>query len=274
VDVEHGWGNALARRIGARVGIYGVPGYGTDQAYLRYLQTPDTAKAVVLTHLSEDIVRNLTRNWDLFTGMGYYALKPRFVLDAAGKLAEVPLPQLSETEYRRAAGIDRPLLPMAQENFQPGGPAGVTALQFPFSLSVIRNLGSYQMRSLFERRPNYAEFYDKGHPLQGVPITAAILSAFQAEARKRGQRPLVVLLATRHDLAYFRKSGKWIYATLAEALRDAGVDFLDFGPVLAHHAGERDINAFFKPLGHYNEEVSELLARTVQAALQAPPARS
>ena len=268
VDDERSWGNQLALLLGSRVGIFGVPGYGTDQAFLRFLSMDrDPSRVVILTHLSEDITRNLTRNWDLFTGMGYYGLKPRFVLDAGGALREVPLPRLTESEYLRSVGSAAPFMALEHENFQPGGPAGVTRLEFPYSLSVLRNLFGYQVRALFARRPGYAEFYEKGHPLGGLEITAKILEAFQAQARERGQRPLVLLLATRHDLAYARKTGTWTYAPLVEELRRAGVDHLDFGPPLLAHIGARDVRAFFKPLGHYNEEVSRLLAEAVHRAL-------
>ena len=269
VDDEHAWGNQLALRIGSRVGIFGVPGYGTDQAYLRYLSMKsDPSKVVVLTHLSEDIVRNIMRDWDLYTHLGYYGLKPRFTLDANGVLTLVPLPQLTEQEYRRSVGLESPFLPMEHESFQPGGPTGVTTLAFPYTVSLLRNMASYQVRALLARRPDYAEFYTKGHPLAAMEITAKILESFQDEARRRGQYPLVVLLATRHDIAYVRRTGKWTYAPLAEELRRAHVNFIDFGPTLLKHMGERPVTEFFKPLGHYNEDVSKVLADTVYETLK------
>lgn len=270
VDDDHAWGNQLALTLGSRVGIFGVPGYGTDQAYLRFLSMPkDSSRIVILTHLSEDISRNLTRNWDLFTRVGHYGLKPRFVRDGNGGLVHVPLPKLTESEYLRSVGIETPFLPMEHENFQPGGPAGVTRLSFPFSVAFVKNLGSFQMRSLFARRPDYAEFYTKGHPLEGLEITAQILASFQEEARKKGQWPLVVLLATRQDFNYARKTGGWTYANLVAELDRLQVNHLDFGPPLQKHIGDREVRSFFKPLGHYNEEVSKILADTVYETLRA-----
>jgi hypothetical protein len=269
VDDDHSWGNQLALSLGSRVGIFGVPGYGTDQAYVRFLSMEsDPARVVILSHLSEDVPRNLTRDWDLFTHARNYALKPRFVLDSGGALREVPLPRLTESEYLRSVGVDSPLLPLEHENFQPGGPAGMTLLAFPYSIAVLRNLFGYQVRSLIARRPDYAEFYEKGHPMAGLEITSAILESFQAEARKRGKWPLVLLLATRHDVNYFRKTGKWTYASLVERLREAKVNYIDFGPTLVKQLGDRDVMAVFKPLGHYNEEASKLLADTVHETLR------
>lgn len=269
VDDEHAWGNQLALKLGSRVGIFGVPGYGTDQAYLRFLSMPkDSSRIVILTHLSEDITRNLTRNWDLITHLGHYGLKPRFVRNGDGKLVLVPLPNLTEIEYLRSVGIESPFLPLQHENFQPGGPTGVTRLSFPFSLAFLKNLGGFQMRSLFARRPDYAEFYTKGHPVEGLEITAQILLSFQEEAKRKGQWPLVILLATRQDFNYARKNGEWTYANLVAELDRLQVDYLDFGPPLQKHIGDREVRSFFKPLGHYNEEVSKILSETVYETLR------
>jgi hypothetical protein len=270
VDDDHAWGNQLALALGSRVGNFGVPGYGTDQAYLRYASLGnDSSRVVILTHLSEGIIRHLTRNWDLITQKGYYAMKPRFVLDRHGALEQVPLPQLSEHEYLRSVAAESPFLPLEHESFQPGGPTGVTRLTFPFSLAVLKNFGAYQMRALLTRRPDHAEFYWRDHPLGGLEITAKILESFQDEARKKGQWPLVVLLPTSQDLAYVRRTGIWSYASLIEELDRAKVNYMDFGPTLLKHIGNRDVREFFKPLRHYNEEVNKLLAETVHEALRA-----
>ncbi len=268
VDDEHAWGNQLALDMGSRVGNFGVSGYGTDQAYLRFLtMDKEAAPVVVLTHVSEDIVRLLTRDWDLITQKGYYGLKPRFVLDEQEALLEIPPPNLTEQEYFHSIGIELPIVPMRYENFQPGGAVGATRLTFPFSIAMLRNLNFYEMRAMFARRPDYAEFYQKGHPLQGLEITAKVIESFQAEAKKRGKSPLVVLLANRHDIKYFHNHGVWTYANLMDELDRAKVDYVNFGPTLLKHIGDHEILSFFAPIGHYNEDVNKLLADTVHEAL-------
>ncbi len=42
------WGNVLARRLGCRVANYGIGVYGTDQAYLRFLEQDVGSGAVVI----------------------------------------------------------------------------------------------------------------------------------------------------------------------------------------------------------------------------------
>ena len=90
---------------------------------------------------SDDVIRNLTRNRDLLNGARYYAYKPRFILDESGEIERVPIPELSRDDHLRFIGETSPQLDLEHETFHIGGPAGATALSFPFSVSLIRNLG-------------------------------------------------------------------------------------------------------------------------------------
>jgi len=54
VDPEHAWSNVLSQLLHCRVANFGVSGYGTDQAYMRFLNNQrDPARVVVLGFLSE-----------------------------------------------------------------------------------------------------------------------------------------------------------------------------------------------------------------------------
>jgi len=270
---EDAWGNVLARLSQCRVSNYGQGGYGSDQAYLRYLHSsPDHATVVILSHLSENIVRNLTRNRDLLTYERWYAYKPRFVLDSSGKLQLVPLPTLTLEEHLRLEGNASPPLLLEYEPFCPGGPAGATLLRFPFTLSLARNFGDFRARARLARRPYYAEFYERGHPLDGLNITREICRAFVAEARRRGQSPLVLLLPTKEDLTGFRRTQQWTYANLVQELESVGVEFIDFGPTLAKNTEGRPADEIFDGTGHFRPETDKLLTTFVFAAIQRLPA--
>lgn len=59
---EFAWSNILSKLLNCRVSNFGVNGYGTDQAYLRFKHNDvDKAKIVILGYLSENIVRNVTQ---------------------------------------------------------------------------------------------------------------------------------------------------------------------------------------------------------------------
>ena len=108
VNYEDSWGYHLERQFGgtAQVLNFGVPGYGIDQAYLRYLREVRTWRpdVVILAFISHDVLR---------TTMVYYAVsfpssrlpgaKPRFVLkDDRLTLLNKPLPSY-ETVVRTQA---------------------------------------------------------------------------------------------------------------------------------------------------------------------------
>src|SRR5262245_4391979 len=61
VDDDYAWSALLALKVHCRVANYGVGGYGTDQAYLRFKSLPPRGELVFLNHLSENIVRNINQ---------------------------------------------------------------------------------------------------------------------------------------------------------------------------------------------------------------------
>lgn len=277
---EHVWSNLLSKQLGCRVANYGQGGYGSDQAYLRYTrQGGGPAQTVILGHLSENILRNVTRCRDIYISSMDYALKPRFVLDAGGRLELVPIPQLSEQEYRRMLALEGPALVLDHEFFSPGGPAGITPLRFPYLYSVLRNARDYRLRASIARRPPYAEFYDPDHAAGGLAITAGILRSFVHDVEAEGKKPLLLLFATRLDLEWHRKTGRWSYQTLVDRLTAEELPFIDFGPRLSAYLADREIDEIFDDTGHYDEEGNRFVADvlreylTSQGLLEAVQAR-
>src|SRR5262249_34346857 len=113
---EDAWGNVLARLSGRRVANYGQGGDGTDPAFLRYRRNArDKAAVVVLSHVTEDILRNLTRDRDLILYETWFAYKPRFVLGENGALELVQIPSLTEEEHLRLEGAASPRFDLEHE---------------------------------------------------------------------------------------------------------------------------------------------------------------
>jgi GDSL-like lipase/acylhydrolase family protein len=172
--------NLLAQELGCRVNNFGMGGYGTDQALLRYRRLADAAgRFVVLGHYAEDIVRNVNQLRDLNAG-GRYGLKPRFVLED-GKLRLVPLPILDADAFARIADDARRLLPY--EYFRPGGAAGIVPLRFPYTWRLLKVVWQYRVQAALHGVPSYEPFYDRGHPSGALDLTVAILAA---RTRPRG----------------------------------------------------------------------------------------
>jgi hypothetical protein len=253
---------------GCAVGNYGQGGYGTDQAFLRYRHNDaDRATVVILGLLTENVVRHLTRDRDLLTYSMAFAYKPRFVVEE-GELVLVPLPCLTEDEHLRLVGLKSPQLELEYESFFPGGPAGMYLPGFPYTYSLARGLGDYRFRARLVGRPTHAEYFERGHPLQGYEITRGICLEFAKLARSRKQYPLVLVLPTRQDVESWRKDHQWCYDELVADLRSAGVDTIEFGSALAESLEGRDVREAYDYSDHFEPAANRRLAEFVHGHLR------
>jgi len=267
VTHEQAYGNVLSGLMGCRVANYGVGGYGTDQAYLRYKTViKDTAPVVILGHFSDNIVRNINQDRGFLTNQPL-GLKPRFILET-NQLKLVPLPELTESEHLRLGSNARELLPY--DYFVPGGASGIHSLKFPFTQSVLSAFQHYRIQARIKGNPSYAQFYDPEHPSQALQVTEAVIDAFVSEAHRRGQRPMVLLIPDEKDLRWLRDHGILPYAELAKRLRSAGVIIPEIAEMFNKDLDGRDPCELYTrcPGGHFNPYGYRRLAEIVFAKLK------
>ncbi len=285
VSEDEAWGNLLTKMLHQRVDNYGMPAFGTDQAYLKFCGNKnDAAKIVLLCHLSENICRNINQFRDLIyddVQRPYILLKPRFTTDGQGYLTLIPTPELTMADYPDF--VQHPGKYLAHEFFLPDhGPLTKKTLGFPYLVRVPYAF-TYKrayMRILLRRWQNwfpppwYAELYDPGHPSQALPLTRDIMLNFVQEAQDRGKTPLLFVIPTMQDIDYFRTSGHWIYAPLLEGLKARGVQAYNLGPrLLAKVPAGEDLRDYFatnkKPRdGHYTAAGNRLLAEVARDILK------
>ena len=271
VAAADAWSNQLALRLGCRVANYGVNGYGTDQAYLRFQALPgDESSYAVLGVFTNDIVRNVNQLRNLLAPAHEVGLKPRFDIDEHGALYLLPLPSFPTDQLEDV--IRRPEHYLKDDYFVPGGPAGVVRASFPYSLTIVRALWSYKLNAVIQNESPYADFYAEQHPSRALPITLGICQKFIEEATTRNKSALVVMFPSRNDLEAFATQGRWIYQSLIDALTQEGGAVLNLGPHLLAGLRGREPAALFKHL-HYNEEGNRLVAQALAQALRALPDR-
>jgi hypothetical protein len=265
VSPEHSYPNVLSDLLGCRVANYGVPGYGTDQAYLRFRdRTPrDAARVVVLGHWSEDVIRNVNRYRGFLAGNAL-GFKPRFIAGADGDLELLPMPDLGAAQIAQLA--EHPEL-LPHEYFFPGGPSGVARLEFPYTLAIARLFGHYRMRAWMHDEPSYAQFYAADHASGALDVTVAVLRAFVRDARGRSQEPVVVLIPDEKDLRFAREGRALPYQPLADALRAQGIEHPDVAGGMLRRLDGRDPCDLFTRCGrgHFNPEGYAELAHIVGA---------
>ena len=266
VAPEDAYGNVLATRLRCRVANFGVGGYGTDQAVIRYELLKPAARVVVLGHFSVEIIRNVNQFRDFFALSSRFGFKPRFVL-RDGQLELIPLPVLAEDSYRELVRHPDTVLPL--DWFRPGGPAGVVELRFPFTLSVARALKDYRLARL-NREPSYAEFYRPDHPSGALELTVAIMRRFVADARERDQEPLILVIPDVSDLESLLDHHTVPYQPLLDRLTLEGVPFVSAAQALAQVLhGRPPCALYFRcSRSHLRPEGNRVLALVVEKALQ------
>lgn len=264
VTEEFAWSTVLSELLDCRVGNFGSGGYGTDQAYLRYLDNDDDhAPIVFLNHQSENIMRNVAQFRALTNGYKTEAaplsFKPRFILDENSLLELIPLPTFNTEDYPEMLIHPEKYLPY--EYFLPDGDTGLVRLSFPFSWSLARALGHFHIKAWLADRPWFLEFYNPDHPANGLDITTNILLAFRKNAADRGQIPIVTVIPNGLDLTYYREYGAWPYQSLLDRLAADGVDVLNFGEgIIERLANDDPCSLFDICSSHYNEQGYRFLA--------------
>ena len=263
VSPAEAYANVLAVMLGCRVNNYGIGGYGTDQAYIRYQSNEqDRPPTVVLGHFSDNIVRNVNQLRD-FYAHSRFGFKPRFILDGQGELKLVPIPTLTADQYLSAFDSPEQFLPY--EHFKPGRPGGPILARFPYSMTVTRALAHYRIQARLRGIPSYGPFYSEQHPSDGLAVTAAIVRAFFSEAQNRGQVPLFMLIPDIKDLELLEKGEEAPYLPLIEWLQRSGIDTIDAGPAIMSYLAGRDICDLYVACGHshFNGEGYAILAHLV-----------
>jgi lysophospholipase L1-like esterase len=232
VEVEDAFPSLLERRLPATEVInLGVPGYGVDQQLLMLESRGLRFRPdVVLLGLHTP---DVFRNTQAFHGQH---AKPLFRLGKDGGLVltGVPVPPPGAPRPRQRTGLlDRSRL--------------------------------FQMLWVRMERHGFGEVWD---------VTKGILRRMEAASERAGAR-LVVLLLPPQYAVYGSRLEKASQAhtidCVAEILRENRIEHLDLTPFLAARA-EREPGEllFYRKDGHFTPAGNEVIARGVQAYLEAP----
>jgi hypothetical protein len=261
-DVDHSdtWGNRLAELIGHRVANYGVGGYGTDQALLRFQRyKDDDSRFVILGIWPENITRNLTQYRALIGDYSSpFSFKPRFILSEDLQLKLVPIPDFSVRDMAILA--ESPEKYLKDEYFLPGTTGGPVHWSFPYTLGMIKILMHERLRPILSGKPSWSIYYDPEHPSNGLMLTYKIIERFQEISRSLQKVPLVVVFPSPLSVSYYEKAGHWVYEPLLQLMRDSDIDYYHLGPDLLEELDGREFLTLLADGGHFNEVANGLIA--------------
>lgn len=260
---EVGWRESWEHQLealepGWEVLNFGVNGYGTDQALLRFRRVGPTlgAHVVCIGLMLENIARNVNRYKPLLHAADTLPLcKPRFVLES-GALRLVPVPFEDERELLDAIEDGSVAQRMARHEHWSDPP--LPALLWHSSL--VRLAAAWAERG--KREPRRLWLDDAGEPRA---LTLAILERFHVEALAGGARAALVMVWPPQKDLRAALAGDHYWSGLEAELGERGVPVLDLTGALAEAAGaERDTASLYAG-AHLSPRGNAVVAAAVRA---------
>jgi len=245
----------------------GVPGFGADQAYLRYLRDGRALEAdeVWFGLLPEAALRITTlyppgyQHWSPMV-----VFKPRFELRDGGELELIPAPTRSPEDIRALLGDQRAFVDAlgahdfwvrrTRAAFAPAGSS-------PWHWSGLARL----VLSWRESGARSPEPWLEDQESEFYRLLRAIVVRMRRDVESDGARFRVLVLPSRPDLASLAERGQPYWRPLADDLAQSGIDVLDLTAAVQAENALSDDRCWMHD-GHYSAEVNRAVARAIQTA--------
>ena len=229
--------NILSKKTGCKIFNYGVGGYGSDQAFLKFkdqIQKKNimSGDVVILSHLTENILRNSTRNMRLLYPLPKATstkLKPKFKLQN-GKLSLISIPknltkkEISEINLKGVTSkTRRDENSLFILNAAKGSPS---ENKFPYTVNLIKTFFSWHLVPRYYGKEKWYPFYSENsiHYL----TTRQILKEFHITSIKNGYKPITLDLPLAYDFNKFFKLEKNSFP-LTKYLKSNNLNHHSFG---------------------------------------------
>lgn len=268
------WQTYLGELLRANVLNFGVAGYGTDQAFLKYelnearLSTP----VVILGILPDNINRSVNVFRTFYAPDAVLALtKPRYVRDN-GAFRLLPNPVTSVEDVGR---LEDPafLRELGRNDYWFEKWLNVPRLGFPYSLSLFlwrKTLLEHLQQDLnlsawgLPGRMYPGNLFEEPEPLA---VMCHIVDLFVRIARERGARPVVVLMAHQELILETMRHGESRIQPLVRYLDDKGYPYVDLIQAFADMKPSRDdLNRWFRE--HATPDGNKIIARIIADQLR------
>lgn len=272
VGDEQTWQTYLAKRLYANVLNYGVAGFGTDQACLKYrMQDHVSTNIVMLGIWPENINRVINRyrpflHYDERLGL----TKPLFVKAGGGfKLLPNPLHDVTEVDRIRDPAF---LQELAEVDYWFQLDKSLPSISFPYCLSLMKWRNTVMKQCLLAMRkllPSIPASYPCNPFDEEAPfaVMCHAVDLFVDTARSRGATPIVLIMAHRdqvRELMDFRLSRA---ARLVTYLRERGYPFIDLLQEIADmQPTEEQLDQWF--IGHTSSEGNKIVADIIGRHLE------
>ncbi len=206
---------------GIDVANYGVPAYGLDQAFLRYLKERRAARpqVVIIGYMSENICRNVGVFRPFYNPKTVFPLaKPRYLLGGHGlRLLRNPLP--TPESYRRL--LANPAASLAELG-RHDAYYRTRSHSRPWDRSATVRLVKLAAAQLPPTSRDGC--YGAG---EAFSITTRLFSLFYETVLRDGAQPVILIFPAREEVASWRSDRRKRYAPLLSFLGGKGYRVVD-----------------------------------------------
>lgn len=277
VSTQECWPTVLERvRPDTEVLNFGVPGYGQDQAYLRFLaeakaKNPRTVLFGVAPPTVDRILNVLGAFRTLEGTDAGTVSKPRFVLDERGELVLIRNPLNRLEDFRRCLDDPQALRELGRFDFW-YEPLLYESWWFDH-LHVCRVL--FAGWAVAKRR-----YFDPDRPLCGPPgravfntsssgyrILTKILVKFCDDARAEGMQPLVLLLPDGYSVEQSRRGRADVMDPLRRYCVSERLPFADATQAFLGSFANAELDAMFLNKFHYSAEGNRMVAEWIRGVI-------
>lgn len=272
VDDSEAW-PAQVEKASAAIEVlnYGVGGYGTDQALLRYRdEGAEFAPSVVLIGFAPVDIRrvvNVYRRF-LYSREGILA-KPRFVLEERGDLVLLPHPFSKPSDWRRY--LDSP--EQVRELGAHDGWYEPWVYENPlYDLSAFARLATTAWLRVRTRYFDDDAIYRGdlfNEASEAFRLQVRLLEVFADEVEADGRTARVLVLPNREGIERTRRGETPAFAPLVRQLSERGVPLLDATDAFTAAGAEVPIDDWFQSDGHYSALGNRVVADWLRERLEA-----
>jgi hypothetical protein len=240
---------------------FGVGGYGTDQALLRYeTEGARFRPHVVLMGFHEENIHRVVSVFRLFyfPTSGLPMSKPRFVMrDGAAVLVPNPIP--TREGYR--ALLDDP----ARETARLGEHDYHYHRSFHYHWTDVSRTARLVRLLAHNSRPREGGI-GFNHGSEAFQVLTAIYSRFEERARKAGSRPIALVHPDAGTIETYRKRRVRSYDPLLSYFAARGIEYIDLLDAFEKYGLDKAHSLY---AGHYTAEGNRVVAEYLSEALVA-----
>lgn len=245
---------------GVDVANYGVPAYGLDQAFLRYLKERRAARpqVVIIGYLSENICRNVSVFRPFYNpGTNIPLAKPRYLLGGGGlRLLRNPLPN-PESYRRLLADPAESLAELGRHDAYYRTKPQATPWDRSATVRLVK-LAAAQW-SPKNRDGCYGDD-------EAFSVTTRLFTLFYETALRDGAQPVILIFPTHEEVVGWRGGRRKNYAPLLSFLGGKGYRVVDAMEVLDGAGRNLSIEELIP--GHLSPLANTLVAEHLRQRLQ------